>query len=44
MGVSMIETAIADEAECRDVHDRLVYGGTPHEQNPAPRRVDAGEP
>jgi hypothetical protein len=29
---------------CRDVYDRLVYCGTPHEQNPAPRWVDAGKP
>lgn len=31
MGIEIIETDIADEATCREVYDRLVYGGTPHD-------------
>ena len=30
MSVPVIETNILDEATCREVYDRLVYGGTPH--------------
>jgi hypothetical protein len=30
LGVAVIETQIDDEAGCRDIYDRLVYGGTPH--------------
>lgn len=30
MGILLIETQIDNEAECRDIYDRLVYGGTPH--------------
>jgi len=36
MGIEAIQTEIEDEATCREVYDRLVYGGTPHE----PREVD----
>jgi hypothetical protein len=31
IGISVIETNIPDEVKCKDVYDRLVYGGTPHE-------------
>jgi Protein of unknown function DUF262 len=30
MGISTIETQIDNEAECRDIYERLVFGGTPH--------------
>ena len=30
LGFEEIQTQIDDEATCRDVYDRLVYGGTPH--------------
>lgn len=29
-----LKTNIADEAQLRDVYDRLAYGGTPHEPKP----------
>ena len=36
MCVPVIETCLKTEAECRDVYDRLVYGGSPHiGENPA---------
>lgn len=31
----MAETSITDEAQLRDVYDRLAYGGTAHEPRPA---------
>lgn len=31
MGVAVIETRIEDEDQCRDIYDRLAYGGTAHE-------------
>ena len=31
IGVGVIETQIESEAECRDIYDRLAYGGTAHE-------------
>ena len=31
MGVAVIETRMSTEAECRDIYERLDYGGTPHE-------------
>jgi hypothetical protein len=31
IGVAVIETRIESEAECRDIYDRLAYGGTAHE-------------
>jgi hypothetical protein len=33
ISVAVVETNIADPAICRDVYDRLAYGGTPHEPN-----------
>lgn len=36
VGVSVIDTQIEDEAMCREVYDRLVYGGTPHEPKEQP--------
>lgn len=32
MGVAVIETRISDEASCRDIYNRLAYGGTAHVQ------------
>ena len=34
IGVPFIETNIAQEDQCRDIYDRLVYGGTSHEPVP----------
>lgn len=31
IGVAVIETRIDSEANCRDIYDRLAYGGTAHE-------------
>jgi hypothetical protein len=33
ISVAVVETNIADPAICRDLYDRLVYGGTPHDPN-----------
>lgn len=32
IGIESIQTEIEDEATCREVYDRLVYGGTPHDR------------
>lgn len=34
IGIGVIETRIRGEAECRDIYDRLAYGGTPHTAAP----------
>ena len=34
MGVAVIETRITSEADCRDIYDRLAYGGTAHVREP----------
>lgn len=31
LNFTCLETALTDEAQLRDVYDRLAYGGTPHE-------------
>jgi hypothetical protein len=31
--VAVIETRIEDEEQCRDIYDRLAYGGTAHERS-----------
>jgi hypothetical protein len=31
IGITMIESNITDVDKCRDLYDRLAYGGTPHE-------------
>jgi hypothetical protein len=31
MGMGVIETRIEAEDQCRDIYDRLAYGGTAHE-------------
>lgn len=35
MGIDAIQTEIEDEATCREIYDRLVYGGTPHDRSDA---------
>lgn len=35
IGIENIQTEIEDEATCREVYDRLVYGGTAHEPKEA---------
>jgi hypothetical protein len=39
MGVGVIETRIEVEDQCRDIYDRLAYGGTPHEPKAAAEHV-----
>jgi hypothetical protein len=29
--INCLMTQITNEAECREIYDRLAYGGTPHE-------------
>ena len=31
MGIAVIETRLTDEADCRDIYNRLAYGGTAHD-------------
>lgn len=33
LGVAVIETRIEDPDQCRDIYDRLAYGGTAHERS-----------
>ena len=40
--IAVTETAIVDPEECRDLYDRLVYGGTPH--GPVDQRIDRPVP
>lgn len=30
IGIPIIQTNVADPEQCREIYDRLVYGGTPH--------------
>jgi hypothetical protein len=43
MNIGVIETQIEDEAMCREVYDRLVYGGTPHEPKLLPPLEDGDQ-